>query len=48
MRLLNGVRRCIVVGCMVLYLAAAVAAEAGTLKCPPDSVKVGHTCIDTL
>jgi len=45
-RPLNGVRRCIVVGCMAVCLAA-VAAEAGTLKCPPDSVKVGNTWIDT-
>jgi hypothetical protein len=37
-----------VIGCMVLCLAAAVAAEAATLKCLPDSVKVGHSCIETL
>jgi formylglycine-generating enzyme required for sulfatase activity len=28
-------------------LVAAVPAGAGTLKCPPDSVKVGNVCIDT-
>jgi hypothetical protein len=28
-------------------LAAAGSAGAGTLKCPPDSVKVGNVCIDT-
>jgi hypothetical protein len=40
-------RRFIVVGCTAVCLAAAVPAGAGTLKCPPDSVKVGNVCIDT-
>src|SRR5215470_5120648 len=36
-----------VLGCVAVCLAAAVPAGAGTLKCPPDSVKVGNICIDT-
>src|SRR5262245_14735068 len=30
----------------VVSLAFVVVALAGTLKCPPDSVKVGNSCID--
>jgi hypothetical protein len=44
---MKGVRRYIVVGCTAVCLVAAVPAGAGTLKCPPDSVKVGTNCIDT-
>ena len=44
---MQGLRRYIVVSFTAVCLAAAVAAEAGTLKCPPDSVKGGNTCIDT-
>src|SRR5215468_1424402 len=40
-------RRYIVVGCTAVCLGAAVPAGAGTLRCPPDSVKVGNVCIDT-
>jgi hypothetical protein len=29
-----------------VYLACVVSAAAGTLKCPPDSLKVGNACID--
>ena len=36
-----------IVGVAAVCLAAAGSAGAGTLKCPPDSVKVGNTCIDT-
>ena len=28
-------------------LAAAASGRAATLRCPPDSVKVGNVCIDT-
>jgi formylglycine-generating enzyme required for sulfatase activity len=31
----------------LLSLAFHPEARAGTLKCPPDSIKVGNTCIDT-
>jgi len=31
----------------ILCLAAALQANATTLRCPPDSVKVGNTCVDT-
>jgi hypothetical protein len=44
---MKGVRRYTVVGCTALCLVAAVAAGGATLRCPPDSVKVGTTCIDT-
>ena len=45
---MKGVRRhLIVVGCTAVFLAAGVPVGAGTLKCPPDSVKVGNNCIDT-
>jgi hypothetical protein len=44
---MKGVRRYTVVGCTALCLLAAVPAEAAALRCPPDSVKVGTTCIDT-
>jgi formylglycine-generating enzyme required for sulfatase activity len=44
---MKGFGRYIVVGCTAVCLAAAVPAGAGTLKCPPDSVKVGNVCIDT-
>jgi formylglycine-generating enzyme required for sulfatase activity len=40
-------RRYIVVGYAAVSFVAAVPAGAGTLKCPPDSVKVGTVCIDT-
>src|SRR6266404_8440594 len=35
-------------GCLVLAfsMTCTVPAFAGTLKCPPDSVKVGNACID--
>jgi formylglycine-generating enzyme required for sulfatase activity len=31
----------------ILCLVAARAAHAGTVRCPPDSVKVGTACVDT-
>jgi len=34
------------VGLAALCLTGAAPAGAGTLKCPPDSVKVGNACID--
>ncbi len=43
---MKGVRRYIGVGYTAVCLAAAPAAAA-TLRCPPDSVKVGNSCIDT-
>src|SRR5262249_50910270 len=46
-RTMTGFRRYVVVGCTAVCLVAAVSAGAGTLKCPPDSVKVGNVCIDT-
>src|SRR5262249_29809403 len=46
-RTMTGFRRYIVVGCTAVSLAASLPAGAGTLKCPPDSVKVGNICIDT-
>src|SRR5262245_17197600 len=46
-RTMTGFRRYIVVGCTAVCLAAAVSAGAGTLRCPPDSVKVGNVRIDT-
>ena len=36
-----------IMGVAALCLAVAGSARAGTLKCPPDSVKVGTVCIDT-
>src|SRR5262250_381516 len=39
-------QRHIIVAAM-LSLAAAFPAGAITLHCPPDSVKVGNTCVDT-
>jgi hypothetical protein len=36
-----------IVNVAAICLAAACPAGAGTLKCPPDSVKVGNVCIDT-
>jgi len=39
-------RRYIVGGCTAVCLVAAVPARAATLRCPPDSVKVGNVCID--
>jgi hypothetical protein len=44
---MKGFRRHIVVGCTAVCFGAAVPAGAVTLKCPPDSVKVGNVCIDT-
>jgi hypothetical protein len=44
---MKGFRRTTVVGYAAVCLAVAVPAGAGTLKCPPDSVKVGNNCIDT-
>src|SRR5262245_39580031 len=44
---MKGVRRYTVVGCTAVWLVAAVPAGAATLKCPPDSVKVGNACVDT-
>src|SRR5262249_27012622 len=44
---MTGIRRYIVVGYTAVCLAAAGVAEAGPLKCHPDSVKVGNVCIDT-
>jgi hypothetical protein len=44
---MKGPRRSTVVGYMAVCLAVAVPAGAATLKCPPDSVKVGNVCIDT-
>src|SRR5262245_24593902 len=46
-RTMKGVRRYFVIGCTAVGVAAAVPARAGTLKCPPDSVKAGNSCIDT-
>src|SRR5262245_20704256 len=40
-------RRYIVGGCTAVCLVAAVPARAGTLRCPPDSVKVGNVFMDT-
>jgi formylglycine-generating enzyme required for sulfatase activity len=37
----------IIVGVTAVCLAGGTSAGAGTLKCPPDSVKVGNVCIDT-
>src|SRR5262249_37868579 len=45
--MMKGVRGFIVVSYTAVCLAAAVPTWAGTLKCPPDSVKVGNNCIDT-
>jgi formylglycine-generating enzyme required for sulfatase activity len=42
----NAMQRTTVAVAIVL-LAIALPVGAGTLKCPPDSVKVGVTCIDT-
>src|SRR5262249_29939568 len=36
-----------IVGVAAVCLAVAMPAGAGTLKCAPDSVKVGDVCIDT-
>ncbi len=36
-----------IVSAAVVCLAAALPARATTLRCPPDSVKVGNACIDT-
>src|SRR5262249_13261632 len=44
---MKGFRRTTVVGYAAVCLAVAVPAGAATLKCPPDSVKVGNNCIDT-
>jgi hypothetical protein len=44
---MKGFRRYVVVGYIGVSLVAALPAAAGTLKCPPDSVKVGNNCIDT-
>jgi formylglycine-generating enzyme required for sulfatase activity len=44
---MNAFRRYIVVGYTAACLVAALPAGAGTLKCPPDSVKVGNVCVDT-
>jgi formylglycine-generating enzyme required for sulfatase activity len=44
---MKGFRRTTVAGGIAVCLAVAVPAGAGTLKCPPDSVKVGNNCIDT-
>jgi len=44
---MKAVRRYTMVGYTAVCLVAAVPARAGTLKCPPDSVKVGTNCIDT-
>jgi formylglycine-generating enzyme required for sulfatase activity len=43
---MKGVRAYVVIGCTAVCVAAAVPARAVTLKCPPDSVKVGPACID--
>jgi hypothetical protein len=31
---------------LVLIITGALPCVAGTLKCPPDAVKVGNVCID--
>src|SRR5262249_26438341 len=36
-----------IVGAAIVCLTAAFPAQAITLRCPPDSAKVGNTCIDT-
>jgi len=43
---MKGVRRYTVVGYTAVCLVVAVPAGAATLRCPPDSVKVGDACID--
>jgi formylglycine-generating enzyme required for sulfatase activity len=43
---MKGRRRYTVVGYMAICLSVAMPAGAGTLKCAPDSVKVGPACID--
>src|SRR5262249_36340929 len=45
----NGImnRRHIVSAAAVVWLATALSAQAITLRCPADSVKVGNTCVDT-
>jgi hypothetical protein len=39
--------RCHIVLAAVVWLATALPAQAITLRCPPDSVKVGNVCVDT-
>jgi hypothetical protein len=34
-------------GVVIVCLVVAMPAMAGTLRCPPDSVKVGNICVDT-
>ena len=36
-----------IVSATVVWLATALPTQAMTLRCPPDSVKVGNTCVDT-
>src|SRR5262249_27829491 len=36
-----------IISAVVGWLATALSAQAITLRCPPDSVKVGNTCVDT-
>ena len=36
-----------IISITAVWLAAAAATQAATLRCPPDSVKVGNVCIDT-
>src|SRR5262249_23634222 len=49
----NTPRRCApmnrrhIISAVVLCLATALPTQGTTLRCPPDSVKVGDTCIDT-
>ncbi len=42
---MKGLRRCSIVVCTAVWLAA-LSAGAGASKCPPDSVKVGNVCVD--
>jgi len=40
-------RRDLIISAAVVWLGTALPAQALTLRCPPDSVKVGTTCVDT-
>jgi Sulfatase-modifying factor enzyme 1 len=40
-------RRDLIISAAVVWLGMALPAQALTLRCPPDSVKVGTTCVDT-
>src|SRR4029450_9418852 len=40
-------RRDLIISAAGVWLGTALPAQALTLRCPPDSVKVGNTCVDT-